>query len=54
MNALPVVGMYTVCVASAHESQKRTLSPLELKLVMSHHMGVGSQAWVFCKSNKCF
>jgi hypothetical protein len=43
-----------VCPVS-RGGQKRALDPqeLELQMVVSHHVGVGEQTWVLCKSNKC-
>ena len=58
---LKCVSFACMCVCVPHVcpvsrgGQKRALDPqeLELQMVVSHHVGVGEQTWVLCKSNKC-
>lgn len=44
----------TICVSGALRGQKRTWDHLEmeLKAVVSYHVGVGTQTQVFCKSSR--
>jgi hypothetical protein len=39
-------------VPSEPEQESDSLE-LELKMIVSHHVGAGNQTQVFCKSNKC-
>jgi hypothetical protein len=49
-----LICMCTLCVLDACRGQKRTSDPLvcESQMLMSHHVGAGSQSWVLCR-NKC-
>lgn len=49
MSTLPGLDMYTM-----YKGQREVLDCLELQMVLSHHVDIGSQNQVLCKSNKCF
>ena len=43
--------MYAMCVPGACRGQKKALDllELELRMVVSHHVGAGNEILVFCK-----
>lgn len=43
--------MYT-CVSYVYLVSPEVLDPLELEVVVSHHVGAGNQSWVLYKSSQ--
>lgn len=41
--------------SGADRGQERVLDllDLELRMIVSHHVGAGSQTWVLCRRSKC-
>lgn len=48
-DCLPLCVSETTYILGAFRGQNRALGPLELLIVMSHHVGSGSWTWVFWK-----
>ena len=48
------VCMCTICISDASGGQRKAadLLKLELRMIVSHHVGSGNQTWVICVSNE--